>query len=75
MKTTEQWLNGKLRGFNEDPKGMLIAELLTTTCVIEQFINSPKSHASKGLLESCMRHNKILLEKIAESEFNKSNKV
>ena len=51
MITTEQWL--------EELEDMLS----TTTNVIEQYIKSP-SIATKGVLDFCMQHNKLFLQKV-----------
>lgn len=38
-----------------------------TTDVIQQYVESP-SIVTKGLLDSCLKHNKIFLKKIEENE-------
>ena len=64
MRTTEQWLEEKVSAYNENPKETLEDMLSTTTDVIEQFIKSPNSKATKGLLDACMQHNKLFLQKV-----------
>ena len=64
MKSTEDWLNEQLENYNEDPINSLNDILYTTTDIIEQFLNNPNSNASKGLIESCLKHNKLFLQKI-----------
>lgn len=64
METTEKWLEEKISNYNENPKEALEDMLYITNNAIKQFINNPDSYATKGLLKSCMLHNKLFLEKI-----------
>jgi hypothetical protein len=64
MKTTEQWLEEKVLAYNENPKEALEDMLSTTTNIMEQFIKSPDSQATKGLLDACMEHNKLFFQKV-----------
>jgi hypothetical protein len=64
MMTTEEWLKDKLFLYKRNPKETLEDMLSTTTDVIEQYIKSPNV-ATKGVLEVCMEHNKLFLDKIA----------
>lgn len=64
MKTTEQWLQEKVSAYNENPKEALEDILIATTNVIQQFINNPNSIAAKGVLDACLQHNKLFLEKV-----------
>ena len=64
MRITEQWLEEKISAYNENPKEVLEDMLSTTTDVIEQFIKSPNSKATKGVLDACMEHNKLFLESV-----------
>lgn len=63
MKTTEQWLEEKVSAYNENAKEALEDMLSTTNDVIEQYIKSP-SITTKGVLDACMEHNKLFLQKI-----------
>lgn len=63
MRTTEQWLEEKVSAYNENPKEALEDMLSTTTDVIEQYIKSP-SIATKGVLDACLKHNKLFLQKV-----------
>lgn len=63
MKTTDQWLNEKLAAYKNDPQEALLEMLITTTEVIEQYLQNP-SHASKGLLEVCVEHNNLFFNSI-----------
>ena len=63
MKTTEQWLEEKVSDYNENLKEALEDMLSTTTDVIEQYIKSPNI-ATKGVLDACMEHNKLFLQKV-----------
>ncbi len=64
MKTTERWIEEKVDAYNENPKEALEYMLSTTNDVIEQFIKNPESYAAKGLLDACMEHNKLFLQKV-----------
>lgn len=64
MRSTEDWLNEQLENYNEDPITSLSDILYTTIDVTEQFLNNPNSNAAKGLIESCLKHNKLFLQKI-----------
>lgn len=64
MITTEQWLKNKVFLYKRNPKQTLEDMLSTTTDVIEQYIKSP-SVATKGVLEVCMKHNELFLDKIS----------
>jgi hypothetical protein len=64
MKTTEQWLEEKVSAYNENPKEALEDMLSTTTDVIQQFVNNPNSFATKGVLDACLEHNKLFLQKV-----------
>jgi hypothetical protein len=64
MRTTEQWLEEKVSAYNENPKEALEDMLSTTTDVIQQFVNSPNSIAAKGVLDACLSHNKLFLQKV-----------
>jgi hypothetical protein len=63
MRTTEQWLEEKVSAYNENPKEALEDMLSKTTDVIEQYTKSP-SIATKGLLDACLKHNKLFLQKV-----------
>ena len=63
MRTTEQWLEEKVSAYNENPKEALEDMLSTTTDVIEQYTKSP-SIATKGVLDACLEHNKLFLQKV-----------
>lgn len=63
MRTTEKWLEEKVWEYNEDPKEALRNMLSTTTDVIEQYIKNPNI-ATKGVLDACMEHNKLFLQKV-----------
>ena len=63
MRTTEQWLEEKVSAYNENQKEALEDMLSTTTDVIEQYIKSP-NNATKGVLDACMEHNKLFLQKV-----------
>lgn len=58
MQTTDQWLNEKLAAYKNNPQEALLEMLITTTEVMEQYLQSP-SLASKGLLEVCVEHNNL----------------
>ena len=58
MQTTDQWLNEKLAAYKNNPQEALLEMLITTTEVMEQYLQSP-SPASKGLLEVCVEHNNL----------------
>lgn len=62
MRTTEQWLEEKVAAYNENAKESLEDMLSTTTDAIDQYIKNP-SIATKGVLESCVKHNKLFLQK------------
>lgn len=62
MNTTEDWLKQKLIEYNENPTEALEDMLHNTVDIMEQYIKCPDSHASKGLLEVCMEHNKKFLQ-------------
>lgn len=64
MRTTEQWLEEKVSAYNENQKEALEDMLSTTTDVIQQFVNSPNSIAAKGVLDACLSHNKLFLQKV-----------
>ncbi len=64
MRTTEQWLEKKVSAYNENPKEALEDMLSTTTDVIQQFVNSPNSIATKGVLDACLEHNKLFFQKV-----------
>ena len=64
MRTTEQWLEEKVSAYNENPQEALEDMLSTTTDVIQQFVNNPKSIAAKGVLDACLEHNKLFLQKV-----------
>ena len=72
MKNTKQWIEEKVFLYNENSEESLEDMLSTTTDVIEQYINSPDSLASKGLLESCLKHNKLFLKTINKLNKNKN---
>jgi hypothetical protein len=63
MRSTEQWLEEMISSYNENPKEALEDMLSSTTSVIEQYVESP-SAASKGLLDSCLKHNKLFLQAV-----------
>jgi hypothetical protein len=63
MKTTEQWLEEKVSTYNENPKEALENMLSITTDVIDQYVKSP-SIATKGVLDACLEHNKLFLQKV-----------
>ncbi len=63
MKTTDQWLNEKLAAYKNDPQEAFLEMLITTTEVIEQYLQNP-SHTSKGLLEVCVEHNNLFFNSI-----------
>jgi hypothetical protein len=63
MRSTEQWLEEKVSAYNENQKEALEDMLSTTTDVIEQYVKSP-SIATKGVLDACMEHNKLFLQKV-----------
>ncbi len=63
MQTTDQWLNEKLAAYEKNPQEALLEMLITTTQVIEQYLQNP-SHASKGLLEVCVEHNNLFFNSI-----------
>ena len=67
MKTTDDWLKEKLSAYNKEPKQTLEDMLLTTTDVIEQYLKSP-SRSTRGLIESCLQHNKLFIENVASLE-------
>lgn len=61
--TTEDWLKHKMSEYDKNPEETVENLLVRTTDVIEQFVNNPESKATKGLLEMCLKHNKLFLEK------------
>lgn len=69
MRTTEEWLEEKISAYNKNPKEALEDMLSTTTDVIEQYIKNP-SIATKGVLDSCLVHNKLFLQKVGILEID-----
>jgi len=63
IMTTEQWLKEKVSAYNENPKEALEEMLSTTTDVIEQYVKG-QSNAAKGVLDACLEHNKLFLQKV-----------
>ena len=61
--TTEQWLKEKVDAYKENPTEALEEMLQITTDVIDQYKKSPYK-AQKGLLGSCLAHNKLFLSAI-----------
>lgn len=66
MKTTKQWLDEKLDEYRSDPKYTVEDVLTATTNAIEQYVKGP-SAATKGLLISCLEHNRLFLEAIHQN--------
>lgn len=66
MQTTDQWLNEKVEAYNKNPKEALEDMLISTTEVIEHYLENP-GLASKGLLEVCVEHNNLFFG-VIESE-------
>ena len=64
MRTTQTWLNEHLEMYKQDQNETLIELLETTISVIEQYVRCPESKLTFGVLESCMKHNKLFLESI-----------
>jgi len=67
MTTTKKWLEEKVSAYNENAKEALEDMLSSTNDVIQQYIISP-SLATKGLLDACMHHNKLFLQKVGVIE-------
>lgn len=78
MKTTEQWLERKLRQYESEPETTLEEILSSTNSLAKQYLTSG-GLAAKSVLESCVYHNdlflKILLERETEREINGKNKI
>ena len=68
MQTTQEWVKEKVLAYNQNPKELLEDMLSITNDVIEQYINSPNI-AQRGLLESCLEHNKLFLLEVGIIEF------
>ncbi len=63
MITTEEWIEEKIRAYNENPKEALEEMFTTTNDVIEQYLNNPNSVACSELIITCCKHNKLFFEK------------
>lgn len=63
MQTTEQWLDEKIFEYRKDPTGTLLDMLERINDVATQYLNSP-SLATKGVLESAIRHHELFMKKI-----------
>lgn len=57
----DRWVSEKISLYNEDPEGTLFDIMTSTTEIIDQFLKSPDSSASKGALESCLKGNRMFL--------------
>ena len=66
-QSTEEWINEKVDDFNKDKLETLEDLLITTTDVIKQYVTSP-TRATKGVLESCLNHNTLLLKELFNYE-------
>lgn len=63
MRTTEQWLEESVIEYNTNKTEALEYMLLTTTNVIEQYLNNP-GRSTNNMLVVCLEHNKLFFEKI-----------
>jgi dsDNA-binding SOS-regulon protein len=54
----EKWVGKKIIQYRENKVDCLEMMLYETNQVIEQFLKSPSSKATRGVLESCMKCNK-----------------
>jgi hypothetical protein len=54
----QKWVDKKIAEYKEDKVDCLEMMLYNTNQIIEQFLNSPTSQATKGVLENCMKCNK-----------------
>ena len=61
MTEYQKWLVDMIYQYNDNPTLALEEMLTETTNVIEQYINSKDSLASKDLLKICMECNKLFL--------------
>lgn len=73
MKTTEQWLERKLKQYESEPETTFEEMLRSTNSVAKQYLTGG-GLAAKSVLESCVYHNelflKISLERETEREIN-----
>ena len=57
-KELQKWVDEKIAEYKEDKVECLELMLHNTNQIIEQFLNSPTSQATIGVLENCMKCNK-----------------
>lgn len=62
---TVKWLDEQKARIEENNKEGLLDLLENTTDVIRQLLNNPKSRTCIGLAESCMEHNKLLIDDLS----------
>ena len=60
---------GRIYYFNQDKLEALLDMLETQSEVIEQYLNSPYK-AQKGVLESCLKHTKLFIQKVRYENTN-----
>jgi len=63
-RESEKWLNERMESYDNDKQEALFDMLVRTTEVIGQFVGSHESSATKRLLESCMEHNRLFINKV-----------
>jgi len=64
-KETLKWIEEQKARIDKDNKEGLLDLLENTTDVIRQLLNNPKSKACIGLAESCVKHNKLLIDDLS----------
>jgi hypothetical protein len=63
---TDKWLKERLDEFSEDKEQALFDMLVRTVEVIEQYYSSDKLNATDYLLRSCMKHNRMFIDKLGQ---------
>lgn len=62
IEDINMWVDEKMKEYRVDKEQVLNEMLENTTDIIRQFLNSPESKVTKGLLETCCKSNEMFLE-------------
>lgn len=68
MENSQKWLDSKLCEYKHNPDSTLLDIIIKTTDVLNQYISSPGSKATLGLLEACLNHNKMFIDSVTDLE-------
>ena len=68
--TTEEWVSEKLSDYSKNKQETLEDMIITTTEILNQYIGSENSKASKGVLKNCLKHNIIFLKKALDYDMS-----